>query len=125
MKDQKSKAISPKKVLVVDDDRDILEIVQLILINGGFDVFTHTSGLKVEEAVNLYNPDVILLDIGLPGKQGTEVCIDLKKTHSMPIIFFSAHADKRLVYKQCNADGFIQKPFDINQLVNYVRSYVN
>jgi DNA-binding response OmpR family regulator len=114
-----------KKILIVDDEKDILEVVQYILIQRGFTVFTHTSGLQVSEAVQFYHPDLILLDIGLPGKSGTDVCMELKKAFSMPILLFSALAEKCSSYKEYNADGCILKPFDINKLVSDVSAYVN
>ncbi len=77
------------------------------------------------EVVSYHLPHLILLDIGLPGKSGTEVCKELKKLHSIPIIFFSAHEDRNSAYKECAADGFIPKPFKIKDLISVVRSYVN
>src|SRR5664279_617984 len=101
-----------KKILVVDDDEDILDIVKLILISHGFDVQTHSTGLNVPDIVMHYRPNLILLDIRLPGKLGTEVCRELKLIHSdLPIILFSAHAEQGKVYSLCDADGFLQKPF--------------
>jgi DNA-binding response OmpR family regulator len=116
---------SQKKVLIVDDEKDILEVVQYILIQKGFTVFTHTSGLQVSEAVQFYHPDLILLDIGLPGKQGTDICMELKKTFSIPILLFSALEEKCSSYKKYNADGCILKPFDINKLVSTVNAHLN
>jgi DNA-binding response OmpR family regulator len=114
-----------KKILVVDDDRDILEIVSYILTSRGFNVSTHTTGLNVPEAVMQFSPDVILLDINLPGKLGTEVCKELKKIHSIPVILFSAHAKEGKVIAECNADGFIAKPFDMEALVKRIKAHLN
>ena len=114
-----------KKILVVDDDPDILQIVKYILTVRGFDVETHTTGLNVPEVVMSYNPNLILLDIRLPGKLGTQVCKELKQTYPIPIILFSAHADERKSFKKWNADAFIQKPFDIDQLVGTIRLHLN
>jgi DNA-binding response OmpR family regulator len=116
---------SQKTILIVDDEKDILEVVQYILIQKGFNVFTHTSGLQVPEAVQFYHPDLILLDIGLPGKSGTDVCVELKKKFSIPILLFSALAEKCYTYKEYNADGCILKPFDINNLVSSVNAHLN
>ena len=71
-----------KKIIIVDDDPDILEVVNIILM-GGF---------NVPEIVDEYHPDLGLLDIRLPGKQGTEICRDLRFTsYDLPIILFSAN----------------------------------
>ncbi len=115
-----------KKILVVDDDVDILYIVQHILISHGFDVQTHSTGLNVPDIVMHYHPNLILLDIRLPGKLGTEVCKELKQIHSnLPIVFFSAHADQSKSFALCDADGFIQKPFDIKNLIDTINLHVN
>jgi len=115
-----------KKILVVDDDADILNIVQHILIANGFDVQTHSTGLNVPDIVMHYHPNLILLDIRLPGKLGTEVCKELKQIHSnLPIILFSAHAEQGKAFALCDADGFIQKPFDIKNLIDTINLHLN
>ncbi len=115
-----------KKILVVEDDKDILNIVHHILISHGFDVQTHSTGLNVPDIVMHYHPNLILLDIRLPGKLGTEVCKELKQIHSnLPIIFFSAHADQGKSFALCDADGFIQKPFDIKNLIETINLHLN
>lgn len=114
-----------KKILVIDDDADILDLVKYVLLKAGFDVYTHDTGIGVNEKVTACKPNAILLDIMLPGKTGTEVYKELRKTHTTPIIFFSAHADKQKILKECAADAFIQKPFDINQLVHTISKCLN
>jgi DNA-binding response OmpR family regulator len=113
------------KVLVVDDDEDVLEVVTYILKSQGFEVCTHTTGLKVAEVVEKQKPNLILLDIRLPGKLGTEVYKELKQLYSTPILFFSAHADKEKTLRDYPAEGFVQKPFDIDTLVRKIRSHLN
>ena len=68
-----------KKILVVDDDLAILEVVEYFLTANGFKVQTHPTGLMVNEVVSHFQPDVILLDIMLPGKLGTQVCNEIKQ----------------------------------------------
>lgn len=114
-----------KKILVVDDDEDILEVVKWILTSHGFDVHTHPTGLNVPEVVMKYVPDIILLDIRLPGKSGTEVCKELKQTYPTPIILFSAHIKEAQALAICHADAFIQKPFEMKQLVNTINLHLN
>ena len=112
-----------KKILIVDDDADILEIVSIILKNKGYEVYTHPNGLEVPEAVINYAPDLVLLDIRLPGKLGTQICKELKEiSDHPPIILFSAHAKKEEAM-QCNADGFMVKPFDVGTLLKTVDHY--
>lgn len=114
-----------KKILIVDDDEDILEAVSLILANAGFEVSTHNTGLGVPAKVLQCNPHAILLDVTLPGKLGTEVYKELSSTCDTPIIFFSAGADKGKILKECNAYDFIAKPFDIHHLVQVISGCVN
>jgi DNA-binding response OmpR family regulator len=115
-----------KKVLVIDDDKNILEVVEFILTSYGFDVFTLSTGFHVPEIVLHYQPDLILLDILLPGKLGTQICKELKQVHSdIPIILFSAIAQQGKTSDIHCADAFIQKPFDIKNFVDIVKLHVN
>jgi DNA-binding response OmpR family regulator len=115
-----------KKVLVIDDDQNILEVVKLILTSYGFEVHTHSTGLNVLDVVLDYQPDLILLDIRLPGKLGTEVCKDLKNLHcAIPIILFSGHAQQANFLDIFGADAFMRKPFDVKDLVNTVKLHMN
>ncbi len=114
-----------KKVLIIDDAPAILEIVDCILSREGFEVFTSLTGMNVENLITLYQPDVILLDVKLPGKSGVEVCEEIKYISAAPVIFLSAHADKNEIMKECDASAFIKKPFDINDLINTVRVWAN
>ena len=120
--------ISPvlKKILIVDDDEDILHLVKHILISNGFEVRTHATGLNVPEVVLDFQPDLILLDIRLPGKLGTEICKELKDQHvQIPIILFSAHMLEINFLDTFGADAFMRKPFDVKDLVNTVKLHMN
>ncbi len=115
-----------KKVLLVDDDPGIAEVVKIILTDDGYAVRIHSTGYSVPEVVKEYDPNLILLDIGLPGKSGTTICKELKEISDVPpILFFSAHAREEASIALCKADGFIQKPFDVKNLLKEVRSHIN
>ena len=115
-----------KKILIVDDDDDILDIVKHLLTSHGFNVQTHSTGLNVPEVVTDYNPNLILLDICLPGKSGTEICKELKQLYSdIRIILFSAQPPQGRSSDTSDAEAFIKKPFDAKNLVNTVRWYMN
>ena|SRR5687768_8832928 len=114
-----------KKILVVDDDEDILHIVKFILTKEGFDVRTHSTSVNVAKVVKYYKPDLILLDIHLPQKLGTQICSELKEIYTVPIILFSAYGDYGKSFAKSGADAYITKPFDINQLVSTVRQHLN
>ncbi|MEO7294348.1 MAG: response regulator [Ginsengibacter sp.] len=114
-----------KKVLLIEDDINTIELVKHILATYGFTVYTHLTGLKVDEVVKVCQPDLILLDVRLPGKPGTQVCKELKQTSNIPIILFSAEADEKQLVNQCNADAFLGKPFDINELIISISLHAN
>ena len=114
-----------KKILVVDDDLAILEVVEYFLTANGFKVQTHPTGLMVNEVVSHFEPDIILLDIMLPGKLGTQVCNEIKQIQNIPIIFFSAHANVLDSLSICKAEAFIEKPFEIETLLNTIQSHLN
>ena len=113
-----------KRILIVDDEQDLLYIIKLLLTFKGFDVITHDSGYGVPGIVKKTKPDLILLDIRLPGKSGTEICKELKEISNLPsIILFSAHAREMEVLADCKADGFISKPFDLNYFIEMVEQH--
>ena len=115
-----------KKVLVIDDDQNILEVVKFILTSYGFEVHTHSTGLNVLEVVLDFQPDLILLDVRLPGKSGTEICKELKHLHCViPIILFSAHTQQANLLDLFGADAFMRKPFDVKDLINTVKLHMN
>ncbi|MEO8764812.1 MAG: response regulator [Ginsengibacter sp.] len=108
-----------KKILVVDDDEDILFIVRHILKSRGFIVKTHSSAIGVFKIIADFNPHLVLLDIMLPGKLGTEICKELKEIKpTLLVILFSANSEKGNAYPVCHADGFISKPFDVKDFVH-------
>jgi DNA-binding response OmpR family regulator len=118
--------IKPKKnkVLIVDDDLDTLYIVKEILTTHNFEVKTHVNGLNVSQIVKQYDPNLILLDMRLPGKSGTEICRELTDEGStIPIIFLSAYDDPIRSSAECTLSDFIQKPFEIDDFVNRVKFY--
>ena len=113
------------KILVVDDDLDILHVVEYLLTSDGFKVQTHSTGLMVNEVVSHFRPDLILLDVLLPGKLGTEICNEIKQLFDIPVILFSAHADLVGLFSICKPDAFMEKPFDIKKLMITIRSHLN
>lgn len=112
-----------KRILVVDDNLDILHLVQMILKNQGFEVLTSPKGGDVISHTETFSPQIILLDVFLSGYDGRDICRELKlnpKTRDIPVIMFSAHTSYADIMRECNADDFIAKPFEVNDLVNKV-----
>ena len=114
-----------RKVLIVDNDEDLLDIVKRILIVKGFDVHTILNGANVSNVVQSYNPDIILLDILLYGEAGTDICKELKSQYHVPILLFSADTKKGEAFADSGADGFLSKPFDISELINIIDLHLN
>lgn len=114
-----------KKILLVDNDQDILEMVDNLLTAHGFKVQTHSTGLNVSEVVNTCKPNLILLNTDLPGKSGMEICKELKQSLSIPIILSSGYSYHKKAIVESDADGFIRKPFETNHLINTISSHLN
>jgi DNA-binding response OmpR family regulator len=110
-----------KKVLIVDDNNEILDIISIVLDMEGYSVECSNSGHRILDKVLRYSPDLILLDIMLGDLDGREICKELKgnfDTKHIPVIMISAsHHLYNNNVKVCDADDFIAKPFDIDDLV--------
>jgi DNA-binding response OmpR family regulator len=117
-----------KRILVVDDDPDILDALQLLLEFAGYEVKTTEKG---EYAENLRDtngglPDLIILDVLLSGKDGRLICQKLKsqeETKLIPIIMISAHPGAKQSVSAVGADDFVAKPFDADELLDTVAKY--
>lgn len=113
-----------KKVLIVDDDENIAELISLYLIKECFDTEIAHNGEKAIEMFKSYHPDIILLDIMLPGIDGYDVCREIRKISSVPIIMLSAKGEvfDKVLGLKIGADDYIIKPFDSNELVARVQA---
>ena len=102
-----------KRALIVEDDSNIAELLRLYLGKDGFEVMIASDGGKAESSFDLFAPDVVLLDIMLPVKDGWQVCRDIRKKSSTPIIMLTAKGEEidRIVGLELGADDYIVKPF--------------
>jgi DNA-binding response OmpR family regulator len=117
-----------KKILVVDDEPDILEFLQVILEEEGYAVFTSNKGEFLEQLHNGSLPDLILVDVLLSGKDGREIVKHLKsqeETKQIPTIMFSAHPSAEQTAREAGADDFLEKPFEIDELLAKVTNYLS
>jgi DNA-binding response OmpR family regulator len=116
-----------KKILVVDDDKDILDSLSTILEMLGYDTQTTTKGDETFLKIDTFKPDLIILDVLLAGKDGRHICKQLKteeKTKHIPIIMISAHPGANKSANEAGADDFVAKPFDITVLLEKVKKYI-
>ena len=116
------------KILIVDDEIEILSVVKLILVNSHFDVETTSHWQDIYSSIDKYKPDLILLDVSLGGADGREICIKLKNdeaTGNIPIILFSANYNLINNLKGCNANAVISKPFDAENLIAIINQNLN
>ena len=115
-----------KRVLVVDDHPDILEVVKMTLEIAGYEVSTSLTGACFQQLENDL-PDLILLDVLLSGEDGYAICQHLKddeKTRHIPVILLSARAGLRETAERCGADDFLVKPFRLTELREIVKKYL-
>lgn len=118
--------MSRKRIFVVDDDHDILELVATYLEQEGYEVITATGGRHIVSYVQEIQPDLIILDIMLPDMDGIEICVELRKFTHVPIFFLSgktAEIDK-IVGLTIGADDYISKPFSPRELVARVKAHL-
>lgn len=117
-----------KRILVVDDDLAILEALDLMLRDAGYETEVSTkNGDYVEQSLERQLPDLIVLDILLSGHDGRTICKKLKSqeaTKNVPVILISAHPNAEKTAFEAGADDFLEKPFDIDNLLAKVQRFV-
>jgi len=112
------------KVLVVEDERTLLETLEYNLSHQGYNVYTATDGRTALKIARQEQPDVILLDIMLPGIDGFEVCRTLRREMSMPILMLTARDEEvdKIVGLEVGADDYMTKPFSMRELMARVKA---
>ena len=118
---------SKYKILIVDDDMDTLNVITISLKDRGYKVEGIINGDETVTRVNKFKPDLIFMDIFLSGTDGKEICKVLKqtkKTSSIPVILISARPQLKDSVRECGADGFINKPFDSEDLLYGIDNFL-
>ena len=114
----------PYRILLVEDDTTLRETVAYNLRNQGYEVITADNGPAALDAARRESPDVVLLDLMLPGIDGFEVCRLLRKETSLPILMLTARSDEvdRVVGLEMGADDYLTKPFSMRELMARVKA---
>ncbi len=113
-----------KRILIVDDDENIAELISLYLVKECFDTQIAQNGEEALEKFKTYQPHLVLLDIMLPGIDGYDVCREIRKNSEVPIIMLSAKGEvfDKVLGLKIGADDYMVKPFDSNELVARVQA---
>lgn len=116
--------VSKQKILIVDDDNNIAELISLYLTKECYDTIIVNDGESVMPAMEVQEPNLILLDIMLPGMDGYQVCREVRAKYSVPIIMLSAKGEvfDKVLGLELGADDYIEKPFDSKELVARVKA---
>lgn len=116
--------IAKQKILIVDDDVNIAELISLYLTKECFDTRIVNDGEEALQQFKEYAPNLILLDLMLPGIDGYEVCREIRKTSNAPIIMLSAKGEifDKVLGLELGADDYMEKPFDTKELVARVKA---
>ncbi len=118
-----------KKILVVDDEPSIARLVKMSLSVEGYDVKTATSGFEAMEEIEQEKPDLMVLDIMMPGMNGYEVCMEIKKkphTKGIKIVFLTARGNPGDAQQgfAIGGDDYIIKPFDPEELLEKIKDLI-
>lgn len=113
-----------KKILLVEDDASLSEVIKYNLVNNGYDVITASDGIEALETARSEHPDLLVLDLMLPGMDGMEVCRILRNETSIPVIMLTARDDEvdKVLGLELGADDYITKPFGMRELLARVKA---
>lgn len=116
--------VNKQRILIVDDDNNIAELISLYLIKECFETMIVNDGESVMDALQEFNPNLILLDLMLPGMDGYQVCREVRARYSIPIIMLSAKGEvfDKVLGLELGADDYIEKPFDSKEMVARVKA---
>ena len=113
-----------ERILIVDDDNNICELLRLYLEKDGFQTDIVTDGIKAIEVFNSVNPDLFLLDIMLPGMDGWQICREIRKSSQTPIIMLTAKGETfdKVLGLELGADDYITKPFETKEVIARIKA---
>ncbi len=116
--------MSKKLILVVDDDRDLVVLLERILVEEGYQVATAYDGSSALTLLDEQKPDLIILDIMMPGINGLEILNSVRQTHVIPVIMLTAKKDEATLRDafDAGADDYIRKPFRRLELLARIKT---
>lgn len=117
-----------KKILIVEDDIDILLLLTIFLKENGYEVEGTLNGIEASRRISRFKPDLIVMDIFLSGTNGRDICMSLKnsdETRAIPIILISSDEQDKAELEIIKADEFINKPFQINYLLSKIKEHLD
>ncbi|HMC98618.1 MAG TPA: response regulator [Ferruginibacter sp.] len=115
------------KILIVDDDPDILTLMHMTLTMHGYEVEAISQWENVDSSIESFAPDLVLLDVSLGGADGREICKRIKSTDStkhIPVILFSANVEMEKSVHDCYAQAFISKPYNLQHLLKTIKDNI-
>ena len=114
-------------VLIIDDSVELLEVFKIVFEKQGYNIIAKTSAKDIFSFVKNNTIDILLLDVFLSGINGRDICQELKADALMdfPVVLMSASPENLIDLNECGADGFIEKPFDINYITEKISNLVN
>jgi two-component system KDP operon response regulator KdpE len=117
---QKGAMKAKRRILLADDERAILKILSIKLVISGYEVVTASGGQEALDLVNSACPDIMLLDVIMPGIDGFNVLAKLRAFSDLPVIVFSARPENAQKAISLGANDFLAKPFDIDDMVQRI-----
>lgn len=113
--------------MICDDDQGILEMMEMIMEDYGYDVCTEANSMQLIKTMEREKPDLLLLDIWMPVLSGDQVLKNLRASSAfqfLPVIMYSASAEGAVIAKKSGSDDYLAKPFDIDVLVQKIRKLI-
>lgn len=116
--------VTKQKLLVIDDEENVCELISLYFTKAGYEVITASDGADGIEKMRQHRPDIVILDLMLPGMDGLDVCKELRKTSNVPLIMLTARVDEvdRVLGLEIGADDYVTKPFSPRELLARVKA---
>lgn len=113
-----------EKVLIVDDDKNICDLLRVYLEKEGYSTIISNEGNEAMVKFNSLNPDIVLLDIMLPGMDGWQICKEIRKASDTPIIMLTAKSEifDKVLGLELGADDYIVKPFDTKEVLARIKA---